>query len=145
MYITRIFDYLHELIDVYFFHKFQIQISIEISIGWIIFWQKVDFNQIQYVHKIGFMNMNFWQSKESFFQTLINHTYLQKSRDYKLDYKNILVFPNNFRMKFLLLDHFSRIVSFQHSGSSTIPSRFWRKTSKFLSKIRIQRIRPRSC
>ena len=97
------------------------------------------------VHKIVFMNMNFWQFKESFFQTLINHTYLQKSRDYKLDYKNILVFPNNFRMKFLLLDHFSRIVPFQHSGSSTIPSRFWRKTSKFLSKIRIQRIRPRSC
>ena len=36
------------------------------------------------VHKIVFMNMNFWQSKEIFFQTLINHTYLQTSRDYKL-------------------------------------------------------------
>ena len=32
------------------------------------------------VNKIVFKNMNFWQSKESFFQTLINHTCLQTSQ-----------------------------------------------------------------
>ena len=45
--------------------------------------------------------MNFWQSKESFFQTLINHTYLQTSRHYKLDCKKYLGLPEQFSNEIL--------------------------------------------
>ena len=57
--------------------------------------------QSETVHKIVFMNMNFWQCKDFFFKHWLFHSHLQTSRLYKLDCKNYLGFPEQFSNEIL--------------------------------------------
>ena len=78
-------------------HKFQNQISIEISIHRAsIFLAESGLLKSDTVHKIVFKNMNFWQSKESFFSNIDYFIITYKHLDYKLDCKNYLGFPEQF-------------------------------------------------